>query len=79
MFAMVNDCSDFGCDFSAAAANKVRNRKAKVRIEEGGRFIRWNVFMKNAKNGANGMSETEGKAAMVAATERGKRRSFNEK
>ena len=27
----------------------------------------------------NGMNETEGKAAMVAATERGKRRSFNNK
>jgi hypothetical protein len=26
---------------------------------------------------ANGMNETEGKAAMVVATERGKRRSFN--
>ena len=29
------------------------------------------------KSRVNGMNETEGKAAMVAATERGKRRSFN--
>ena len=68
---MANDCSDFGCDFSAAAANKVRDRKAKVRIEEGGRFIRWKVFMKSAKNGAKGMSDIEGKAARVAVSECG--------
>ena len=66
---MADDCSDFGCDFSAAAApvRKVRSKADEVSSRE--------IFIKGPKDGANGMSDIEGSepdshlAARVAVSE----------
>ena len=44
MFAMADAWSDCDVCADAESANKVRNKKANIRIEEGGRFIRGDVF-----------------------------------